>query len=151
MDIRFCHSHSSECLARLCHRSVRTPYGPSSCKLVWAWSRALHSAERGVPQVTSFSIQVSLHDDSACLCVANSAHNEGTIGESTMPRPQSNCNEPCMEVLTDQQPVDSSLRCQRGSQGGESWFRWPPAKRFFVLQTTSNNSLIKTVNLGRAP
>ena len=89
-----------ETLGHRCHRSVRTPYGPSSCKLVQAWSRMLHSAECGAPQVTSFSIQVSLHDDSASLCGANWAHNEGTIGVSTMPKPQSNCNEPCMEVLT---------------------------------------------------
>ena len=89
-----------ETLGHRSHRSVRTPYGPSSCKLVQAWSRTLHSAECGVPQVTSFSIQVSLHDDSASLCGANWAHNEGTIGVSTMPKPQSNCNEPCMEVLT---------------------------------------------------
>ena len=141
-----------ETLGHRCQRSVRTPYGPSSCKLVWAWSRTLHSAERGVPQVTSFSIQVPLHDDSACLRSQLSTqrrHNWWINNAKTSEQLQWALHGSV--DITDQQPVCFSLFfTEMSTRFTGRWKLVPLAtcQGFFRL---ANNSLIETVNLGSAP
>lgn len=140
MDIGFCHSHSSECLARLWTIGVIAVLEPPMVHHPANWCGP--GLERCIQQsVECLKWQVLAFKCRYMITLHVSAWPTQHTTKAQL------VNQQCQDLraiidITDQQPVCFSLRCQRGSQGGESWFRWPPAKGFFRL---ASSALIETV------